>query len=157
MTALVLSEETQVAEMVQDVFEEAGHICFTAKSVEEAEGILLSVVVDTMVLDIGAGNPRLVAWLDEVSRSRPELARCTVVVTGRPLEQDELSRLASYGADTLWRPFLLRHITDSTLLSRIEERRSARNGGSPREGSKPSGSRRGLDGDRGATSAKERE
>lgn len=105
MTVLVVDDEVGVAELIQDQLEDEGHSCLTARDVEEAEWTIKAVEVHAMALDIEMPGTAPLDWLESLCLSGHELTRRTVVIAGRELTRDELTRIRACGATVLHKPF----------------------------------------------------
>ena len=107
MNILVVEDEDEVARMLCKALEVLGNSCQHACDATAATKILENQQVDAMTLDLCMpGQPGL-AWLEGVAESRPDLARSTLVITGRYLDSELVERLARCGAGVLAKPFTL--------------------------------------------------
>lgn len=120
---LVVEDEAMVAEMLQRALEDLGNSCVIARDADDADRVLADLEVEAVTLDLGMPGRGGLAWLESVARSRPELARKTLVITGKYLEPECVGRLARCGAGILAKPFTLEHLADAvrTQLARWHE------------------------------------
>ena len=113
MNILVVEDEDDVARMLCRALEELGNTCMHATDAAAASRIIEQQPVDAMTLDLCMpGEPGL-AWLEGVAESRPELARSTLVITGRYLDSELVERLARCGSGVLAKPFTLESLSDA--------------------------------------------
>jgi DNA-binding response OmpR family regulator len=125
MTVLVVDDQVNVAEVIQDVVEEFGHSCLTARGIDEAEWTLQNVAVDVMVVDLETPGRNPIEWLEDVCLAKPHLARCTVLLSGRDLDPDVMLKIHACGATLLHKPFPIQELCDLILLrlrSKLEVR-----------------------------------
>lgn len=113
MTVLVVEDQSNLAEPLQDLLESQGHGCLTACDVDEAEWTLQAVHVDVLVLDLEVPGRSARDWLAELSLARPELARATVAITGRPAAVDEVEALRAFGATLIQKPFAIQTLHEA--------------------------------------------
>jgi len=121
---LVVEDEASVAEMIQRALEDLGNSCVIARDADDADRLLASAEVEAVTLDLGMPGRGGLSWLESVARTRPELARKTLVITGMYLEPECVGRLARCGAGILAKPFTLEHLADAVrtqLEARIHE------------------------------------
>jgi len=113
MNILVVEDEQPVAEMLCKALEALGNSCIAACDADAATRMLEEHTVDAVTLDLCMpGRPGL-TWLEEVARSRPQLARSTLVITGSHLDPDLVARLARCGAGVLAKPFTLDSLAEA--------------------------------------------
>ena len=113
MRILVVEDEIVVAEMIRRALERLGNACVVAASTERADAELSCQAVDALTLDLTLpGTPGL-EWLEELAAFRPDLARRTLVVTGRTPEAEVAERVAACGAGLLIKPFTLESLADA--------------------------------------------
>lgn len=126
MRILVVEDERCVAELLQRVLEALGNTCLLAADATRADELLRRHSVDAVTLDLGMPGTGGLDWLESVAASRPELARKTLVITGRPLEPQSVERLARCGAGILTKPFTLERLHDAVRaqLARPSYRRN---------------------------------
>ncbi len=105
-------------EVIQDLLETQGHGCLTAKDTDEADWTLETVQVDAMVVDIDMKGRSPLDWLEELSLANPELARCTIVITGRDLAAGEVLRIQAWGTSILRKPFAIQEL-EAAILERV--------------------------------------
>jgi len=121
---LVVEDELAVAEMIQQALEQLGNSCVIARDADDADRVLAATDVEAVTLDLGMPGRGGLAWLESVARTRPELARKTLVITGMYLEPECVGRLARCGAGILAKPFTMEHLADAVrtqLEARIHE------------------------------------
>jgi DNA-binding response OmpR family regulator len=123
MAILVVDDDLQAAELVQERFEAEGHSCLTAKDIVETELILQHAQVDSIALEMGILGRHPLEWLESLCLERPELTRCTVLITDRDLRPSEVMRVQACGAGILQRPFRLSEL-ESAILGRLGRTRS---------------------------------
>jgi two-component system response regulator QseB len=107
MTILVVEDEAVVAEVLRRALEGMGNAIVCAESAAAAERVLDERPVDAMTLDLTMPGLDGLDWLERLACARPELARRTLVVTGRQLESSAVTRLARCGAGALAKPFTM--------------------------------------------------
>lgn len=107
MRFLVVEDELYIAELLQQVLERLGNTCVLAHDADEARRVLDEHSVEALTLDLGIPGQCGLEWLETVARDDPDLARRTLVITGRELERDSVERLARCGAGVLSKPFTL--------------------------------------------------
>ena len=127
MKILIVEDEGYVAEMLRRALEELGNSCVVVPDADRAHELLGDPSLEAMTLDLGIPGRGGLAWLETVAASRPELARRTLVITGRSLESADVERLARCGAGVLTKPFTLDGL-ERAVRSQIElpsQRRNA--------------------------------
>jgi len=113
MNILVIEDEHDVARMLCQALERLGNTCLHAGDATTATKILEDQPVDAVTLDLSMpGQPGL-AWLEDVARAQPDLARSTLVITGRYLDPELVERLARCGAGVLAKPFTLDSLAEA--------------------------------------------
>jgi DNA-binding response OmpR family regulator len=117
MTILVVDDEPTAAELLQAAFERRGHACLLASTIEEANWILTAASLDAIVVDFELGGANTLAWLQALAVLRPELARRTVVLTGRALSGGESVRVAASGASVMVRPISPDELVDAVVAT----------------------------------------
>jgi DNA-binding response OmpR family regulator len=105
MRFLVIEDECQVAELIRRMLEGLGNNCIVAGDAEAADRMLDRETIDAVTLDLGMPGRSGLDWLERIAGHRPDLARRTLVITGRMLEADCVERLARCGAGVLAKPF----------------------------------------------------
>ena len=114
MTILVVEDEPPVGEMLCRALQVLGnHTCIWAADAPSATRILHEHPVDAVTLDLAMPGQCGVTWLEEIARTRPELARHTLVITGSHLDATLVERLARCGAGVLAKPFTLAHLAEA--------------------------------------------
>jgi DNA-binding response OmpR family regulator len=114
MHILVVEDEAVVADVLQRALERLGNSCIVAPSAEAASLALRQEPVDGVTLDLSlADGEGGLTWLESLAAERPELARRTIVVTGRELEADSVELVARCGAGVLAKPFTLQELGDA--------------------------------------------
>jgi len=116
MRILVVEDELSVAELLQRSLERMGNTCHVAPSAQEAARLLDEQVPDAVTLDLGMPDGDGLDWLESVAASRPELARKTLVITGRTLDPDAVARLTRCGAGMLAKPFTLDQLAEAVRV-----------------------------------------
>ena len=119
MNILIVEDENDVAEIVQEALEALGGRCVRASGAEEADRALVSEHLDAVTLDLGLGSDDGLAWLERLADICPELAHRTLVITGRELEAEAVTRLARCGAGLLAKPFTTEGLT-AAVRAQIE-------------------------------------
>jgi DNA-binding response OmpR family regulator len=107
MKILIVEDEHRVAELLCRALKALGNDCLCAHDAAAATEILREQPVDAVTLDLWMPGQPGVEWLEEVSGTRPGLARKTLVITGGHLDADLVERLARCGAGVLAKPFTL--------------------------------------------------
>jgi putative two-component system response regulator len=125
---LCVDDDAQVRRLVERLVATAGHQCVGAASVDEARRLLAEETFSVVLCDIGLPGRSGLELLDEIARTRPDLA--TVMVTGEhdPHVANTALQLGAYGY--LTKPFeaneLLIDLTNALHRRRLEaERRVA--------------------------------
>jgi two-component system response regulator QseB len=107
MKFLIVEDESYVAEMLRRALEELGNTCVIAPDADRAHELLADASLDAMTLDLGMPGRAGLSWLEDVATERPDLARRTLVITGRSLEAADVERVTRCGAGVLAKPFTL--------------------------------------------------
>ncbi len=115
MSILVVETDLRLAELVQLIFEAAGHPCLVAQDIEEALWLLRVADIEGLVLDLGGPGESALPWLEALLSVRPELAERTVVLASRSLRDEETSRLEALGAAVIRRPFQIEPLREVVL------------------------------------------
>lgn len=110
---LVVEDEQNVAELIVEALEAAGHECVLAPNVGEADRLLGTRSVEGITLDIRMPGRSGLDWLAELALRRPELARRTLVITGTALSPEDCHCLARWGAGMLAKPFRIEELVDT--------------------------------------------
>lgn len=118
MTILVVDDEAEIAGILRENIESLGHACITCGDVASARGVVASVQVDAMALDLGLPGGDPLAWLETLAGERPRLAERTVVITGSAPETEAILRLEACGASLLRKPFKLAELSRRLLGER---------------------------------------
>jgi DNA-binding response OmpR family regulator len=113
MRILVIEDEGYVAELIRRALESMGNSCLVAPDAANAERLLDQHTVEAVTLDLGIPDQDGLDWLEMVASSRPDLARRTLVITGRVLGSRSIERLARCGAGMLAKPFTLANLEDA--------------------------------------------
>ena len=113
MRILVVEDESMVAEMLSRALEQLGNSCVVASDTRSAEKLLEEHPVDAVTLDLTMPGQDGLDWLEAIAGARPDLAKRTLVITGRPLEAPSVERLARCGAGILAKPFTLDKLEDA--------------------------------------------
>jgi DNA-binding response OmpR family regulator len=116
MRILVVEDERPVAEYLQRSLEELGCASFIAGDAAKAAELLQLYEIDAITLDLGIPGKGGLAWLEELAREQPELARKTLVITGSFLESEGISRLARCGAGILSKPFTVDQLREAVRV-----------------------------------------
>jgi len=121
MRILVVEDEHNVAEMLCRALEALGNRCLCAHDAAGATAILQSQPVDAVTLDLCLPGQTGVVWLEEVAENWPDLARSTLVITGRHLDGETVERLVRCGAGILAKPFTLESLEEAvrTQIARL--------------------------------------
>jgi DNA-binding response OmpR family regulator len=113
MRILVVEDEVYVAELIQTVLEDLGNSCVVVHSADEADQALERETVEFATLDVGLPGRSGLDWLESIARTRPELARKTLIITGMHLDSDQVRRVALCGAGVLAKPFTVDGLRDA--------------------------------------------
>ncbi len=113
MNILVVEDEPDVAEVLRRALEQLGNRCVLAADAEQAERALGQDAFDAVTLDLSMPGRGGLEWLEGVARSRPDLARKTLIITGMQLCAESVSRLTRCGAGVLAKPFTVEHLIDA--------------------------------------------
>jgi DNA-binding response OmpR family regulator len=124
---LVVEDEALVAEMLSRALEQLGNSCMVASDTTVAEALLDRHPVDAVTLDLTMPGGDGISWLELMAGTRPDLARRTLVITGRPLEPPSVERLARCGAGILAKPFTLDGLKDA-VRSQLDRATASRDG-----------------------------
>ena len=111
---LVVDDEPELADLMRDMLESAGHEVATAESGAVALEMLASARFDAIVSDLRMPDMDGAALHREVLASFPSLARSMVFVTGDTLSPDAREFLKSSRCASLDKPF-----SKSDLLARV--------------------------------------
>jgi two-component system OmpR family response regulator len=107
MNILVVEDEPDLAEMLGRALEQFGNSCLFAHSADRAEELLGKHSIDAVTLDLVMPGRAALDWLEALAATRPDLARRTLVITGRQLDTEIVERLTRCGAGILAKPFTL--------------------------------------------------
>ena len=107
MKILIVEDEPAVAEMIERALLALGKSCVVAHNTDEARNLLAEQQIDGVTLDLAMPGQNGLDWLEGIADSHPELARRTLVITGKWLEGDCAERVARCGAGMLAKPFTL--------------------------------------------------
>jgi DNA-binding response OmpR family regulator len=107
VTFLVVVDEPLVRSLIRRAFESDGHACLTAGTVVDAGQVVAREHIDGIVLDLQVPGGNGLTWLEGVFRTRPKLARSTVVATVDVVAPPDRRRIANVGAVLLLKPFSL--------------------------------------------------
>ena len=116
MKVLVVDHKTFLAELVKLALEADGHVCFAAAGVAEASGILRSVRIDVVVLDLVTDGHNPLLWIEETILWDPELHGRVFVLADRQLERDEAVRVQACGARVIRKPFTLHQMRETVRM-----------------------------------------
>ena len=105
MTILIVDDDSDVADLIQEVLLAHGYRCLRAGNADEADRLLAAEHVDGLTLDMRMPGRSGLEWLDSLAISQPDLARRTLLITGSYLRNEECCRLKGYGAELLFKPF----------------------------------------------------
>jgi DNA-binding response OmpR family regulator len=99
-----------------------GNSCLTATDAGTAERLLGQHRFDAVTLDLGIPGSDGLVWLESVACQHPDLARRTLVITGRFLGPEAVARLARCGAGVLAKPFTVQNLQDAvrTQLQHVQ-------------------------------------
>ena len=128
MKILVIEDELQVAELIRRMLEELGNRCLIARDAATADRMLGHETVDAVTLDLGMPGRSGLDWLEHIATARPDLARRTLVITGRELDALHVERLARCGAGVLAKPFTLGALEDAVRTQIARTDAAARRG-----------------------------
>jgi len=112
-TILVVEDEAPVAEVLRTALETEGNSCLLARTADQAARLLDRHSVDAMTLDLGIPGIGGLEWLESIAEDWPDLAHKTLVITGRPLAPEDITRLARCGAGLLAKPFTLETLNEA--------------------------------------------
>jgi putative two-component system response regulator len=122
---LCVDDDEQVRGLIASLVRSAGHECTTVGNVDEARSLLANRPFSVVLCDISLPGKSGLELLDELARTRPDVA--TVMVTGRddPAEADKALAMGAYGY--LTKPFarneLLINLSNALLRRRLEAER----------------------------------
>jgi DNA-binding response OmpR family regulator len=125
MKVLVVDQEIFLAELVKLALEADGHACFTAAGTAEASGILSSVRIDLLTIDLDEHEGDTLDWLEDVVLAYPGLHGHVYVLSGRLLDQAEVSRLQACGARVVRKPFTLHQLRETVRMMTPAEGRAS--------------------------------
>jgi len=95
MNVLIIEDESTIADVLEETLAMAGHTCFKAADLKEAERVLEREAIEGITLDNLLPGGRGIFWLTRLSTLSPDLVNRTVVFTGiRPsrFERDMAER-----------------------------------------------------------------
>lgn len=98
--------------MISDALVSVGHECVRAHDADEAQRLLATQSVDGITLDLHMPGTDGLDWLSALWSARPELARKTLVVTGKVLSPTDCHLLAKCGASLIAKPFRIDDLLD---------------------------------------------
>ena len=113
MVILIVDDEHGLTRLMREALEAWGDVCLVAGDVTEAQEVLVATHVDAMALDLGMPGPDALEWLAQLRQVDPDLARRTLVTTGRALDEDAMAIIAAAGAGHLQKPFRMRQLRDA--------------------------------------------
>ena len=107
-TLLYVDDEETIGRAVSRWFERRGHVVHVARSIAEAQALLVHVNPDVLFVDVWLGTEsgfELMSWIEE---TRPQLADRVIFVTGELVDAQNLDsgRLwQTLGRPVLQKPF----------------------------------------------------
>jgi DNA-binding response OmpR family regulator len=107
-TLLYVDDEETIGRAVARWFERRGHVVHVARSIAEAETLLVRVQPDVLFIDVWLGTEsgfELMSWIEE---TRPQLADRVIFVTGELVDSQNVAsgRLwQTLGRPVLQKPF----------------------------------------------------
>jgi DNA-binding response OmpR family regulator len=107
LTFLILEDDRSIAEFLENILAGKGYHCLHAASTRQADLVLATIHVEAITLDLGLPGPpgqSALHWLEEIAIAQPDLTRCTLVLTGRDPDDEELQRIEKTGAGLLLKP-----------------------------------------------------
>ena len=113
MNILVVEDESLVAEMLRRSLEQLGNTCLVAQDADAADRVLRDHTIEAVTLDLGMPGRAGLDWLEDVATTQPDLARRTLVITGRHLNSEDVERLAWCGAGILAKPFTMENLEEA--------------------------------------------
>ncbi len=113
MKVLIVEDEREVAHLLRDALESLGGDCLLAEDAAAADRVVGAESLDALTLDLGLPDGEGIDWLERLATEFPDLARKTLVITGRCLEPDSVQRLQRCGAGILAKPFTLANLADA--------------------------------------------
>lgn len=117
MPILLVDDDPDGADLLQNSFERRGYACLVASSIEEANWMLTAASPRAIVVSLELNGASALAWLQALAVLRPELARRTLVLTGRTPTTQEAIRVAACGARTLFRRIGPDELVDAVLAT----------------------------------------
>ena len=119
MNVLIIEDEPTIAEVLEESLTMAGHTCFKAADLKEAEEIIQRESIEGITLDNLLPGGRGIFWLTRLSTLRPDLVGRTVVFTGARLSRFELDVAERYNVPVLEKPIDLPQLAET--LTRLQK------------------------------------
>jgi len=116
MKVLVVDHKTFLAELVKLALEADGHTCFAANGVVEASGVLRSLRMDIVVVDLVMDGHNPLAWVEDTILGEPALRGRIFVLADRQLEDAESARVIACGARVIRKPFTLHQMRETVRM-----------------------------------------
>ena len=113
MNVLIIEDEPTIAEVLEESLTMAGHTCFKAADLKEAEEIIQRESIEGITLDNLLPGGRGIFWLTRLSTLRPDLVGRTVVFTGARLSRFELDVAERYNVPVLEKPIDLPQLAET--------------------------------------------
>ena len=110
MNVLIIEDEPTIADVLEEALSMAGHTCFKATDLKEAEDLLRRESIDGITLDNLLPGGRGIFWLTRLSTLKPELVKRTVVFTGARLSRFEQDVAERFNVPVLEKPIDLPQI-----------------------------------------------
>ena len=118
MKLLIVEDEPAVATIIRHFVSDIGLDARIAPTAEAADGHLAEEEFEAVTLDLGMPDRSGLDWLKQLAEEKPELARRTLVITGREPDSEIVDQLVECGAGLLMKPFRM-HELQSTVKAQL--------------------------------------
>lgn len=116
MTFLIVLKDTHARRTYQEVIENRGHGCLTARDVDEAALTVKLARLDAMALDLDGHADKTMQWLAGLSLEQDPISACCVLLARPPVAPRLRLRASACGARVLEHP-----VSPDRLLAALEQ------------------------------------